>query len=135
MAFHRDEVLTGSRGDCLGRLSAAPIPAVSVFTSKVKRTRQSKAENWQHREQFLGLLGRNRHTFTAFSDASLQGLQVSGAWETGQSVLADVFLQHISIWTRNVRVGAACEHAGAQSCLYYLLPVFTQLLNMISLFN
>lgn len=78
MLFHRAGVLTDSQEECSAwAFLNTNLHRHRVLTSKVRRTRQSKTESRQHREQFLGLLGSNRHTFTAIAEASNQVSQLS----------------------------------------------------------
>lgn len=133
MLFHRAGVLTDSQEECSARaFLSTNLHRHRVLTSKVRRTQQSKTESRQHRNSFLAYSGA-----TATPSQPLQKPApkwVSWAWEMGQTILADVFLRHISIWNRNVWMDVAQEHTCAPFYLYYLLSVFTQLLDIISLF-
>lgn len=130
---------TGLESWLTPRKNAQPGPSSTLISTDT----ECSLPKWEEPGKAKLRVGNIENSFLAYSGATAtpsQPLQkpatkwVSWAWEMGQTILADVFLRHISIWNRNVWMDVAQEHTCAPFYLYYLLSVFTQLLDIISLF-
>lgn len=133
MVFLRDGVLPDSQEEYLTQLSSALTSTVTMGLKIEKNpTKQnwelatSRTVSWPPWEELPPLHSHLRSQHPVYCKSS-------EPWKWGKLSRRCVLTAHFHLEQKRGN-GCWCEHTCAHFCLYYLCPVFTQLLDVTSLF-